>query len=126
MGEVTVRGALASVQAEDIRAGHLETAFRGFVQAPNQVQESRLATAGRPHKRYERGGLDDEAHASERLGSFKNMMIAQFTDSYMGHLQVHRKGYVAAVESLPLTMNLKQRAYRQLEEKLKGPIPTKL
>lgn len=53
-------------------------------------------------------------------GSFKNMMIGQITDSYVGHLQVHRKGYVAAVESLPLTMNLKPRPYGMLEEKLKA------
>ena len=33
-------------------------------------------------------------------GSFKNMMIAQITDSSLGHLQVHRTGYMAAVESL--------------------------
>ena len=53
-------------------------------------------------------------------GSFKNMMIGQITDSYLGHLQVHRKGYIAAVESLPLTMNLKPRPYGMLEEKLKA------
>ncbi len=38
-------------------------------------------------------------------GSFKNMMVSQITDSSLGHLQVHRRGYMAAVESLPLTMN---------------------
>ena len=52
-------------------------------------------------------------------GSFKNMMIAQITDSSLGHLQVHRKGYMAAVESLPLTMNLKPRPYKVLEDILK-------
>jgi putative ABC transport system permease protein len=39
-------------------------------------------------------------------GSFKNMMIGQLTDSMLGHLQVHRKGYVASIENLPLTLNL--------------------
>ena len=39
-------------------------------------------------------------------GSFKNMMIGQITDSMLGHMQVHRKGYVASIENLPLTMNL--------------------
>jgi putative ABC transport system permease protein len=48
-------------------------------------------------------------------GSFKNMMIGQITDSYMGHLQVHRKGYVASIESLPLNMNLKPQAFKKLE-----------
>jgi len=53
-------------------------------------------------------------------GSFKNMMIAQITDSSLGHLQVHRQGYMAAVESLPLNMNLKTRPYKILEDTLKG------
>ncbi len=53
-------------------------------------------------------------------GSFKNMMVAQITDSSLGHLQVHRKGYMAAVESLPLTMNMKPRPYKILEGVLKG------
>jgi putative ABC transport system permease protein len=53
-------------------------------------------------------------------GSFKNMMIGQITDSSLGHLQVHRRGYMAAVESLPLNMNLKPRPYKILEEALKS------
>jgi putative ABC transport system permease protein len=53
-------------------------------------------------------------------GSFKNMMVAQITDSSLGHLQVHRKGYMAAVESLPLNMNLKLRPYKILEDTLKS------
>jgi len=28
-------------------------------------------------------------------GSFKNMMIGQITDSFVGHIQIHRKGYLA-------------------------------
>ncbi len=31
-------------------------------------------------------------------GSFKDMMIAQITDSMLGHLQVHRRGYVASID----------------------------
>jgi putative ABC transport system permease protein len=53
-------------------------------------------------------------------GSFKNMMVAQITDSSLGHLQVHRKGYMAAVDSLPLNMNLKPKPYKVLEEVLKS------
>ena len=41
-------------------------------------------------------------------GSFKNMMIGEITDSMIGHLQVHRKGYVASIETLPLNLNLRQ------------------
>lgn len=52
-------------------------------------------------------------------GSFKNMMIGQITDSMLGHLQIHRKGYVAAIESLPLNMNIKQAGYQKLEAILK-------
>jgi len=48
-------------------------------------------------------------------GSFKNMMIGQITDSMIGHLQVHRKGYVASIENLPLNMNLKSQAVKKLE-----------
>ncbi|MGB9700087.1 MAG: ABC transporter permease [Thermodesulfobacteriota bacterium] len=48
-------------------------------------------------------------------GSFKNMMISQITDSMLGHLQIHRKGYLAAIENLPLNLNLKAQAYKKLE-----------
>jgi len=48
-------------------------------------------------------------------GSFKNMMIGQITDSMIGHLQVHRKGYVASIENLPLNLNLKPQAFKKLE-----------
>jgi putative ABC transport system permease protein len=47
-------------------------------------------------------------------GSFKNMMISQITDSMLGHLQVHRKGYLASIENLPLNLNLEPRAYEEL------------
>ncbi|MBI2353956.1 MAG: ABC transporter permease [Deltaproteobacteria bacterium] len=49
-------------------------------------------------------------------GSFKQMMIGQITDSMLGQIQVHRHGYVAAIENLPLNMNLKPQAYGRLEE----------
>ncbi|MBX3651280.1 MAG: ABC transporter permease [Burkholderiales bacterium] len=39
-------------------------------------------------------------------GSFKQLMIGQITDSMLGHLQLHRRGYVASIESLPLNMNM--------------------
>jgi putative ABC transport system permease protein len=48
-------------------------------------------------------------------GSFKSMMIGQITDSMLGHLQVHRKGYLASIENLPLNLNLKLQAYQKLE-----------
>ena len=48
--------------------------------------------------------------------SFKNMMIGQVTDSFLGHIQIHRKGYVASIESLPLTMNLGPQAIKKVEK----------
>ena len=53
-------------------------------------------------------------------GSFKSMMIGQITDSFVGDIQIHRKGYLAAIESLPLTMNLKPGAVRKAEAVLKA------
>jgi putative ABC transport system permease protein len=51
-------------------------------------------------------------------GSFKNMMIGQITDSMLGHLQVHRKGYVASIDNLPLNLNLKAGAAERLKSVL--------
>src|SRR4030066_1080350 len=48
-------------------------------------------------------------------GSFKSMMIGQMTDSMLGHLQVHRKGYLASIDNLPLKLNLKMQVYKKLE-----------
>jgi len=48
-------------------------------------------------------------------GSFKNMMVGSITDSMLGHMQVHRKGYVASIENLPLNLNLKSAAITRLE-----------
>jgi len=39
-------------------------------------------------------------------GSFKAMMIGQFTDAVLGHLEIHRRGYVASIDTLPLNLNL--------------------
>ncbi len=51
-------------------------------------------------------------------GSFKGLMIGQITDSMLGHLQIHRKGYVASIETLPLSMNLKPDAVKKIESEL--------
>ncbi|MBU1985758.1 MAG: ABC transporter permease, partial [Proteobacteria bacterium] len=39
-------------------------------------------------------------------GSFKAMMVGQITDSMLGHLQIHGKGYLSSMDNLPLNMNL--------------------
>ena len=49
-------------------------------------------------------------------GSFKNMMIGQITNSFLGHVQIHKKGYVASLDSLPLTMNLGGKALGKVEK----------
>jgi len=49
-------------------------------------------------------------------GAFKNMMIGQITDSFLGHIQIHKKGYVASIDSLPLTLNLGPKTLRKVEK----------
>jgi len=39
-------------------------------------------------------------------GSFKQLVITQITESYLGDVQIHRRGYVAAIDSLPINLNL--------------------
>jgi putative ABC transport system permease protein len=51
-------------------------------------------------------------------GSFKNMMVGQITDSFLGHIQLHKKGYVASIDTLPLTMNMGARAVEKVEKAL--------
>jgi putative ABC transport system permease protein len=53
-------------------------------------------------------------------GSFKAMMISQITDSMLGHVQIHKKGYVAAIDNLPLNLNLMPQAVAKLEDILKN------
>ncbi len=53
-------------------------------------------------------------------GSFKAMMIGQITDSMLGHLQVHRRGYVASIESLPLNLNMPATLVQRVQKVLEG------
>lgn len=52
-------------------------------------------------------------------GSFKQMMIGQITDSVLGHIEVHRKGYVASIDNLPLNLNMKPMAVAKVEAAMK-------
>ena len=52
-------------------------------------------------------------------GSFKTMMIGQFTDGMLGHLQVHRRGYVASIDTLPLNLNMQPAMVEKTEQVLK-------
>ncbi len=49
-------------------------------------------------------------------GSFKNMMVSQITDSFLGHIQIHKKGYVASIDTLPLTMNMGPQTLKKVEK----------
>ena len=51
-------------------------------------------------------------------GSFKSMMVGQITDSMIGHLQIHRKGYLASIDNLPLNRNLNQKQVAKVNESL--------
>ena len=51
-------------------------------------------------------------------GAFKNLMIGQITDAMLGHIQVHKRGYMASIDSLPLTMNLTPGQMKKLEKTL--------
>jgi putative ABC transport system permease protein len=51
-------------------------------------------------------------------GSFKAMMISQFTDGVLGHLEVHRKGYVASIDTLPLNLNMPATMVDKVEQAL--------
>src|SRR5512134_2411795 len=52
-------------------------------------------------------------------GSFKNLIVGQITDSMLGHLQVHRGGYVASIDNLPLNLNMRPKADAGVEQALK-------
>ncbi len=47
-------------------------------------------------------------------GSFKRAIVGQITDSVLSHLQVHRKGYMASIDNLPLDRMLPTRAFEKL------------
>ena len=56
-------------------------------------------------------------------GSFKSMIISQITDSMLGHVQVHQRGYVASIDNLPLNLNLPLPAWKRLESILGRQTP---
>lgn len=53
-------------------------------------------------------------------GTFKQIMVGSITDSMLGHLQLHRKGYTASIDNLPLNLNLQAGAIAKLEDILKA------
>ena len=51
-------------------------------------------------------------------GSFKALMIGQFTDGLLGNLEVHRKGYVASIDNSPLNLNMSPELVKKVEQVL--------
>ena len=52
-------------------------------------------------------------------GSFKSLIVGQITDSMLGHAQIHRKGYVASIENLPLNLTLSMENFKKIETVLR-------
>lgn len=53
---------------------------------------------------------------SATAGSFKNFMIGEITDSMLGHIQIHAKGYVSSLDNLPLDRTIKAKQIKKMEE----------
>jgi putative ABC transport system permease protein len=49
-------------------------------------------------------------------GSFKRAIVGQITDSVLSHLQVHKKGYMASIDNLPLDRTIPEKPYKKLSE----------
>ncbi|MCK4527124.1 ABC transporter permease [candidate division WOR-3 bacterium] len=49
-------------------------------------------------------------------GAFKNMMVGQITDSMLGHMQIHRKGYVSSLDNLPLDKTIDAKQMKKMGE----------
>jgi putative ABC transport system permease protein len=55
---------------------------------------------------------------SALAGSFKSYMVGEITDSSLGHIQIHKKGYVASVDNLPLDKNLNEKQLDKITQML--------
>ena len=53
-------------------------------------------------------------------GSFKSMIIGQITGSMLGDIEIHRKGYVASIDNLPLTLMMIPKQAERAEGVIKG------
>ncbi len=54
------------------------------------------------------------------VGSFKSMMIGQITDSNLAQMQIHKKGYVSSIDTMPLDLTLDTKKYKKIEQVLAG------
>ena len=53
-------------------------------------------------------------------GSFKNMIIGQITGSMLGDMEIHRKGYVASIDNLPLTLMMNPQQVKNADGAIKA------
>ncbi|MCK5163306.1 MAG: ABC transporter permease [Desulfobacula sp.] len=51
-------------------------------------------------------------------GSFKSMMIGQITNSNLSQMQIHKKGYVSSIDTMPLNLTLDAKRYQKIEQLL--------
>jgi putative ABC transport system permease protein len=51
--------------------------------------------------------------------SFKSQMIGIITNTSIGDLQIHKKGYVESIDNLPLNINLTSKELASIEAKMK-------
>ncbi len=49
-------------------------------------------------------------------GSFKRAIVGQITDSVLSHLQVHKKGYMASIDNLPLDRMIPEKPFNKLTD----------
>jgi putative ABC transport system permease protein len=49
-------------------------------------------------------------------GSFKRAIVGQITDSVLSHLQVHKKGYMASIDNLPLDRMIPEKPFHRLTD----------
>jgi putative ABC transport system permease protein len=52
-------------------------------------------------------------------GSFKTMMVGQITDSNLAQMQIHKKGYVSSIDTMPLNLTLDSKGYKNIEKIIK-------
>lgn len=49
-------------------------------------------------------------------GSFKAMMVGQITDSNLAQMQIHKKGYVFSIDTMPLHLSLNTKEFATVEK----------
>ena len=52
--------------------------------------------------------------------SYKGLIISQITDSMLGHVQIHKKGYLTSIENVPLNLNLVSKDITKIRNILGG------